>query len=122
PELAVGEKIIRAAAVYFFLLVALRLTGKRQLGQMSSFDLVVLLIISNTVQNAIIGNDNSITGGLIGAVTILVLNYGIARLVVANKGFERLLEGSPPVLVHNGKIVEPNMRRELLTHDELMAA
>ncbi len=122
PELPVVEKIIRAAVVYLFLLIALRLSGKRQLGQMSSFDLVVLLILSNTVQNAIIGNDNSITGGLIGAVTILGLNYGIARLTTANKRFERLIEGGPTLLVHNGKVIDANLRRELLTRDELMAA
>jgi len=122
PDLPVLEKIIRAAAVYFFLLVAFRLTGKRQLGQMSSFDLVVLLIISNIVQNAMIGNDNSITGGLIGATTILAVNYAIARLVVANKSAERLIEGAPTLLIHNGKCIEKNLRRELLTRDELMAA
>ena len=122
PDLPVLEKIIRAATVYIFLLVALRLTGKRQLGQMSSFDLVVLLILSNIVQNAMIGNDNSITGGVIGATTILALNYVMARVVLANKGFERLVEGSPTVLIHNGKVIEANMRRERLTRDELMAA
>jgi len=122
PDLPVVEKIIRAMVVYIFLLVTLRLTGKRQLGQMSSFDLVVLLILSNTVQNAIIGNDNSITGGLIGAVTILGLNYGIARLTTVNKRFERLVEGAPTLLVHNGKVIEEHLRRELITRDELMAA
>lgn len=122
PELPVLDKIIRAAAVYVFLLVAFRLTGKRQLGQMSSFDLVVLLIISNIVQNAMIGPDNSITGGFIGAATIFVLNYGVARLVVAEKRVERLIEGAPTVLIHNGKVIEPNLRHELLTRDELMAA
>jgi uncharacterized membrane protein YcaP (DUF421 family) len=122
PELPVLDKVIRAAAVYLFLLVALRLTGKRQLGQMSSFDLVVLLIISNIVQNAMIGPDNSITGGFIGAATILILNYGVARLVVADKRVERLIEGAPTVLIHNGKVIEPNLRHELLTRDELMAA
>jgi len=121
-ELPVLEKIVRAAAVYFFLLVALRLTGKRQLGQMSSFDLVVLLMISNVVQNAMIGNDNSLTGGFIGAATVLVLNYGVARLVVSRKSFERLIEGAPTLLIHNGKVIEQNLRRELLTRDELMAA
>src|SRR5512135_91322 len=119
PDLPVSEKIIRAVAVYFFLLIAFRLTGKRQLGQMSSFDLVVLLILSNTVQNAIIGNDNSVTGGIIGAITILVLNYALARLVVVNKSAERLIEGAPTLLVHNGKVIEQNLRRELLTRDEL---
>jgi uncharacterized membrane protein YcaP (DUF421 family) len=122
PELPVLEKVIRSAAVYLFLLVAFRLTGKRQLGQMSSFDLIVLLIISNVVQNAMIGNDNSVTGGFIGVATILILNYGIARLVVARKGFERLIEGAPTLLIHNGKVIEQNLRRELLTRDELMAA
>ncbi len=122
PELPVVEKIVRAAIVYVFLLAALRLTGKRQLGQMSSFDLVVLLIISNVVQNAMIGNDNSLTGGLIGAATILLLNYVIARLVVTNKGTERLIEGSPTLLIHNGKVIDANLRHELLTREELMAA
>ncbi len=89
---------------------------------MSSFDVVVLLMISNIVQNAMIGNDNSITGGFIGATTILVLNYGIARLVIADKRAERFIEGSPTLLIHNGKVIEKNLRRELLTRDELMGA
>lgn len=122
PELPVLEKVVRAAAVYVFLLVALRLTGKRQLGQMSSFDLVVLLILSNVVQNAMIGNDNSVTGGLIGATTVLVLNYVVARLVFTRRGVERLIQGAPTVLIHNGKIIEEHLRRELLTRNELMAA
>ena len=122
PELPVLEKVVRAAAVYLFLLVALRLTGKRQLGQMSSFDLVVLLIISNVLQNAMIGNDNSVLGGFIGAATILLLNYAVARAVVSWKGVERLVEGAPTLLIHNGRIFEQHLRRELLTRDELMAA
>ncbi len=122
PELPVVEKVVRAAIVYIFLLGALRLSGKRQLGQMSSFDLVVLLIISNVVQNAMIGNDNSLSGGLIGAATILLLNYVVARVVVANKGAERLIEGAPTLLIHSGKVIDANLRHELLTRDELMAA
>ena len=122
PELPVWEKIARAAAVYLFLLVALRLTGKRQMGQMSSFDLVVLLIISNVLQNAMIGNDNSVAGGFIGAATILLLNYTIARTVVAHKGVERLVEGAPTLLIHNGRVFEQQLKQELLTRDELMAA
>ena len=122
PELPVVEKIVRAAVIYFFLLVAFRLTGKRQLGQMSSFDLVVVLIISNVVQNAMIGNDNSVTGGLIGAATILTVNYCVARLVIWSKRAERLIEGPPTLLIHNGKVIEKNLRRELITRDELMAA
>lgn len=122
PALPIWEKIVRAAAVYGFLLIALRLTGKRQLGQMSSFDLVVLLIISNVLQNAMIGDDNSVLGGFIGAMTILALNYTIARAIVSRRELERLVEGAPTLLIHNGKIIERNLRRELLTHDELMGA
>src|SRR5512140_2398751 len=99
PDLSILEKIGRAAAVYVFLLVAFRFTGKRQLGQMSSFDLVVLLMISNIVQNAMIGNDNSVTGGFIGAATILAVNYAIAWLVMSRKGMARLIEGTPTLLV-----------------------
>ncbi len=121
-EVPLVDKILRAAFVYFFLLIAMRLTGKRQLGQMSSFDFIVLLMIGNIVQNAMIGNDNSITGGFIGAATILGLNYGIARLTTANKRFERLVEGAPTLLVHNGKVLEEHLRREMITRDELMAA
>jgi uncharacterized membrane protein YcaP (DUF421 family) len=122
PELSVLEKIVRAAAVYFFLLLGLRLTGKRQMGQLSSFDLVVLLIISNVLQNAMIGNDNSVLGGFIGAATILLLNYGLTRLAFSRKAVARLVEGSPTLLIHNGKVLVQNLRRELLTHDDLMAA
>lgn len=122
PELAVLEKVLRATAVYFFLLVGLRLTGKRQMGQMSSFDLVVLLIISNVLQNAMIGNDNSVLGGFIGAATILLLNYGLTRLVFSRRAVARLVEGSPTLLIHNGRVLDQNLRRELLTHDDLMAA
>ncbi|HEX7410060.1 MAG TPA: YetF domain-containing protein [Candidatus Binatia bacterium] len=121
PDLPVLEKIVRAAAVYLFLLVGLRLTGKRQMGQMSAFDLVVLLIISNVLQNAMIGNDNSVLGGFLGAATILLLNYGVTRLAFSRRGLERLIEGAPTLLIHNGKVIEANLRRELLTRDELMA-
>ncbi|MFN8628418.1 MAG: DUF421 domain-containing protein [Candidatus Binatia bacterium] len=122
PELPILEKIVRATVVYGFLLLGLRLTGKRQMGQMSSFDLVVLLMISNVLQNAMIGPDNSILGGCIGAATILVLNYTVTRLAFTNRKMERWLEGAPTLLIHNGKILEQNLRRELLTRDELIAA
>ena len=120
--LPVWEKVLRAATVYVFLLLAMRLSGKRQLGQMSSFDIVVLLMLSNIVQNAMIGNDNSVVGGLIGATTILVLNYGMARLTVSGKRASRFLEGGPTVLVHNGHVIAANLKRELLSHEELVAA
>jgi uncharacterized membrane protein YcaP (DUF421 family) len=122
PELPVMEKIIRAAAVYVFLLLGLRLTGKRQMGQMSSFDLVVLLMLSNVLQNAMIGADNSVLGGCIGAATILALNDGVTRLLFSHQKMERWLQGAPTLLIHNGRVIEQNLRRELLTRDELMAA
>ena len=122
PESPLLEKIVRATAVYLFLLLGLRLAGKRQMGQMSSFDLVVLLIISNVLQNAMIGSDNSVLGGFIGAATILALNYAVTRLMFSHKKLERWLEGVPTLLIHNGRVIEPNLQRELLTRDELMAA
>src|SRR3982750_770166 len=89
----VAEKIIRPVLVYFFLIVVLRLAGKRELAQLNPFDLVVLLTLSNTVQNAIIGEDNSVTGGLIGAATLLVVNYAVVRFLYGHERLEQLVEG-----------------------------
>jgi uncharacterized membrane protein YcaP (DUF421 family) len=122
PDVSVMERIIRAGVGYGFLLVAFRLMGKRQVGQLTPFDLVVLLIISNVLQNAMIGPDDSITGGLVGALTIFALNGLVARLTFWNHNFERLIDGAPTCLVHDGKIDEHAMRRELVTHAELHAA
>src|SRR5712691_3346170 len=91
--LPVAEKILRPILVYVFLVAGLRLAGKRELAQLNPFDLVVLLTLSNTVQNAIIGNDNSITGGVIGAATLLILNYWVNRLLYSHERLERLVEG-----------------------------
>jgi len=109
-DVPILEKIIRPIIVYFFLLLALRMSGKRSLAQMSPFDLVVLLILSNIVQNAMIGNDNSVTGGLIGATALLSLNYVLTRIVFKTKHLKRALEGRPTLLVHNGKVIEANMQ------------
>jgi len=122
PEVTTMDRIIRAAVGYIFLLVAFRLMGKRQVGQLTPFDLVVLLIVSNVLQNAMIGPDNSITGGLIGAMTIFFLNGLVARLTFAHHKIERLIDGAPTCLVHNGKIDEHAMRQELVTRAELLAA
>ena len=122
PDISVVEKVIRSAAVYLFLLLAFRVTGKRQLGQMTAFDLVVLLVISNVVQNALIGNDNSLGGGLLGAVVILLLNVVVAWLTFRHKRVERLVEHTPTVLVKHGRILRENLRRELLSLAELRAA
>ncbi len=122
PEISVLEKILRSGIVYLFLLVAFRLLGKRQVGQLTPFDLIVLLIISNVLQNAMIGPDSSVTGGLIGATTVLALNWVVARVTVASRKVERLVEGVPTILVHHGRVVEENLRRELISHEELLSA
>ena len=122
PDISIAEKLLRSVAVYTFLLIAFRLCGKRQLGQLSAFDLVVLLIISNVVQNAVIGNDNSLGGGLLGATTILLLNLGVAYVTFRLKRADRLIEHSPTVLVRHGRILRDNLRRERLGPRDLRAA
>lgn len=122
PDIPVWEKVLRSAVIYFFLLIAFRVTGKRQVGQLTPFDLVVILIISNVVQNAIIGNDNSLGGGLLGAATILLLNFIVAEATYRFKVTRRILEGEPTILVHNGKILKDNLKRERITVEDLEAA
>src|SRR5579872_3059283 len=114
------EKVARPIAVYIFLVVVLRIFGKRELAQLNPFDLVVLLSLSNTVQNAIIGNDNSLTGGLVGAFTLLGLNYLVVRFLFRHRRLDQLLEGEPTVLIERGQILEKNLARELLSHAELI--
>ena len=113
PGLSVAEKIIRPLIVYVFLIIGLRLSGKRELAQLNPFDLVVLLILSNTVQNAIIGNDNSVTGGLIGATTLLVLNYIVLRFMFSHERLERIVEGEQDALIENGVLKEERLKKEL---------
>jgi uncharacterized membrane protein YcaP (DUF421 family) len=121
PGIPVIEKVIRTIIVYAFLLIGLRLAGKRELTQLNPFDLVVLLLLSNTVQNAIIGEDNSLAGGLLGAATLLVLNGILVRALFHWGKLDRI-EGSPEVLIRNGRIVRPHLERELITLAELQAA
>ena len=116
------EKIIRTTLVYFFLVIGLRLAGKRELAQLNPFDLVVLLTLSNTVQNAIIGNDNTVTGGLIGAATLLVLNYAVVRFLYGHRNLEELVEGKTDVLIERGKINAKTLERETITVAELTSA
>ena len=116
------EKILRPILVYAALVIGLRLAGKRELAQLNPFDLVVLLTLSNTVQNAIIGEDNSVTGGLIGAATLLALNYLVVRFLYRNHGFEKLVEGSEDVLIENGKLQTKMLEREVITLEELEIA
>jgi uncharacterized membrane protein YcaP (DUF421 family) len=121
PGIPVIEKVIRTIIVYAFLLIGLRLAGKRELTQLNPFDLVVLLLLSNTVQNAIIGEDNSLAGGLLGAATLLVLNGILVRALFHWGKLDRI-EGKPEVLIRDGRVVRPHLERELITLAELQAA
>jgi uncharacterized membrane protein YcaP (DUF421 family) len=114
------EKILRPALVYAFLVVALRVFGKRELAQLNPFDLVVLLSLSNTVQNAIIGNDNSLTGGLIGALALLALNYLVVRFLFRHRRLDEILQGAPEVMIEHGCAKEDALAKELLTTAELL--
>jgi uncharacterized membrane protein YcaP (DUF421 family) len=116
------EKVLRALLVYAFLLIAIRAFGRRELGQLTAFDLIVLLTISNILQNAMIGNDNSVTGGFIGAVVLLSANYGVAYLTFRSKRAERMVEGAPKVLILNGKLQRDAVNSELITEQELLSA
>ena len=116
------EFILRGLIIYVFLIVLLRLTGKRQVGQMAPFDLVLLLVLSNTVQNAMIGGDNSILGGVISAVTLVAANWLVSLLTYRSKKVEALIEGRPELLVHNGKLFEKALAHSKLTRHELMNA
>ncbi|HKV23964.1 MAG TPA: YetF domain-containing protein [Candidatus Acidoferrum sp.] len=116
------EKILRPIIVYAFLVVCLRLSGKRELVQLNPFDLVVLLTISNTVQNAIIGDDNSVSGGLIGATSLLLVNYLVVRFLYGHSKLEHLVEGDSDVLVQDGTVRMKRLKQELITVTQLEAA
>jgi uncharacterized membrane protein YcaP (DUF421 family) len=116
------EKILRPIAVYAFLIISLRLSGKRELVQLNPFDLVVLLTLSNTVQNAIIGDDNTVTGGVIGATSLLVVNYLVVRFLYKHRKLDQFVEGRADVLIENGKVRTGNLKRELITMAQLEAA
>jgi uncharacterized membrane protein YcaP (DUF421 family) len=119
PGIPVPEKVIRPVIVYAFLVLALRIFGKRELAQLNPFDLVVLLSLSNTVQNAIIGDDTSVTGGLIGAFSLLTVNYLVVRFLFRHRRLDQLFEGRPTVLIHDGLVIHKALAKELLTVSEL---
>jgi uncharacterized membrane protein YcaP (DUF421 family) len=119
---AVGEKVIRTFAVYLGVLVLVHLAGKRSLAQLNSFDLVVLLLLSNVVQNAIIGPDNSLLGGLFGAALLVLGNYLLVRFAFFHPRFGRALQGRSTTLVEDGKVLDENLRRELISSAQLNAA
>jgi len=116
------EKILRPIIVYAFLVIVLRLAGKRELVQLNPFDLVVLLTLSNTVQNAIIGEDNSVSGGIIGATSLLVCNYFVVRFLYDHRKLDQLVEGKADVLIEHGKVRAPHLKSELITKVQLEAA
>jgi len=116
------EKILRPVVIYAFLVISLRLSGKRELVQLNPFDLVVLLTLSNTVQNAIIGDDNTVLGGIIGATSLLVTNYLVVRFLYDHRKLDQVVEGRADVLVENGKVRTQHLRKELITMPQLQAA
>ena len=120
--LPIVEKMLRPMIIYGFLVVGLRLSGKRQLAQLNPFDLVVLMTLANTVQNAIIGDDTSLTGGIIGAGTLLLVNYAVVRFLYGHRKLDHLIEGRPDVLIENGRVLKERLKKELVTLEELKAS
>jgi uncharacterized membrane protein YcaP (DUF421 family) len=114
--------VLRTGIIYLLVLIGVRLSGKREVGQMTPFDLTLLLLLSNSVQNAMTGPDTSLAGGAVAAGTLLVLNYGVAGLSGSNRRLRRLIEGEPSLLVHDGKIIRSHMERERVSMDELHRA
>src|SRR5258708_28933809 len=113
------ELIVRGLIVYGFLLVLLRLTGKRQVGQLAPFDLVLLLVLSNAVQNSMNGGDNSLVGALVTATTLVGINWLVSLATYESQKLETLIEGRPEVLIHNGRLFTDVMEKAKLTHHEL---
>lgn len=122
PGVSIIEKMVRPFITYLFLVLILRVSGQRSLAQMNAFDLVVLLTLSNTVQNAIIGPDNSLLGGIIGATTLVLVNRGVIHFLYHHRDLDKRVEGEPIPLVAGGQPIAANLHRALLTEDELLAA
>ena len=116
------EFVVRAVVVYAFLLALLRFTGRRQVGQLAPFDLVLLLVLSNTIQNAMNAGDNSVLAGFILAVTLVTLNYLVGLATFKSRKLERMIEGRPELLIHAGHLYTEVLNREHITHEELRAA
>jgi uncharacterized membrane protein YcaP (DUF421 family) len=121
-SVGVGELILRTAVVYFFVFALLRVVGKKHVGQMAPFDLVVLLIISESVQNAIIGDDKSLIGGLLASATIVIMSALVGYATWRDKSVARVFEGRPRILVRNGRVLKHALAREQITHAELLEA
>jgi uncharacterized membrane protein YcaP (DUF421 family) len=114
--------VLRTGVIYLLVLIGVRLSGKREVGQMTPFDLTLLLLLSNSVQNAMTGPDTSLLGGAVAACTLLILNYLVANVSGGNRRFRRLIEGEPSLLVHDGKVIDSHMAREHVSMDELNRA
>ena len=113
------EIVLRTAVVYIVVLLGVRLSGKREVGQMTPFDLTLLLLLSNSVQNAMTGPDTSLTGGIVAAATLLLMNYVIAEFSGANRRFRKFVQGQPSLLIHDGQLILANMAKEHVSMDEL---
>lgn len=114
--------VLRTGVIYLLVLIGVRLSGKREVGQMTPFDLTLLLLLSNSVQNAMTGPDTSLLGGAVAATTLLILNYLVANVSGGSRRFRKLVEGEPSLLIHDGKIIETHMARERVSIDELHRA
>jgi len=114
--------VVRTGVIYLLVLIGVRLSGKREVGQMTPFDLTLLLLLSNSVQNAMTGPDTSLMGGAVAACTLLLLNYTVADISGTNRRFRRWIQGQPSLLVHDGKAIESHMARERVSMDELHRA
>ena len=114
--------VLRTGVIYLLVLIGVRLSGKREVGQMTPFDLTLLLLLSNSVQNAMTGPDTSLAGGAVAAATLLLLNYGIAYLAGGNRRLRKFIEGEPSLLIHDGKVIPSHMARERVSMDELHRA
>jgi uncharacterized membrane protein YcaP (DUF421 family) len=118
----VGDIVLRTAVIYLFVLLGIRLSGKREVGQMTPFDLALLLLISNAVQNAMTGPDTSLIGGIAAALTLLLMNYLIAELSGSNRRFRKIIQGQPTLLVHDGQVLSAHLAKEHVSMDELERA
>lgn len=114
--------VLRTFVIYLVVLIGVRLSGKREVGQMTPFDLTLLLLLSNSVQNAMTGPDNSLLGGVAAAVTLLLMNYLVAELAGTNRRFRKFVEGQPSLLVHDGKVIHSHMAKEHVSMDQLERA
>jgi uncharacterized membrane protein YcaP (DUF421 family) len=121
-QVSAGEKVLRAVLIYLFLIAILRIVGKRELGQANTLDLVVLLLVANAVQNGIIGDDISVTGAVIGAVTLFAVNELVSRTTYAFPWAARALEGDPMLLISQGKPIHEALRRSGISLPELRAS